>query len=424
MVELFANPSHSAAQPAEGKIPLAKVTTQADGSWQWIGFAPYLSWVTATLTKNGDTSEFSAPVQQLQTALVTFSGKVCRGTDCSKLSAVMVTLFKRKGDSWVEANRTRTDSEGRFTLPVALSELPGEYWLMVADSRYRVTRATSASGGAVGDDGSIQFSISTPGEYGGNELFLSLVGWVFRGQVEASAEPGRALPLPVEVSLYGATAESDLGRKLAGVRTREDGTFELQYAPPGGEGFAYYTLAIKDPAYRILQATPGRGGRLTPEQYIRFDHLPPGDSEENLFIVGSLWTAMTKPTVAAFEVISPTGLIAVLPPRDFVIEGIEVTQAIQCFVDPSSAIGSAECPMDNALPLVGGKLAAVRVYVTVNETCWAPNDAGSVSVDLHVSWGIQGSVQRAIHKAQCAPSTWRRANAAGTANFFLMVPDA
>lgn len=56
----------------------------------------------------------------------------------------------------------------------------------------------------------------------------------------------------------------------------------------------------------------------------------------------------------------PTGTpVAIVPPWDLGIHGIEITQGIQCF-DPSR--GLADCP-DNSLPVVTQKATAARVYL-------------------------------------------------------------
>ena len=107
-VEIFSNPSHTTAQPAEGKTPLGKTTTQSDGSWQWTGSVPTSAWVTTTLTKSGDTSEFSTPRQAIMS--VAFTGKTCPPWQpiivC--IPDIKVSLWRKIGNDRTKIGQTIT----------------------------------------------------------------------------------------------------------------------------------------------------------------------------------------------------------------------------------------------------------------------------------------------------------------------------
>ncbi|GEM_PF-887528 len=176
VVEIFSNPSHTTAQPAEGKTPLGKATTQSDGSWQWAGSVPTSVWVTTTLTKSGDTSEFSSPKQAILT--VTFIGKTCPPWQPIIICFpdIKVWLWAKIGGEWAEIDSTITDEEGQFTLADNVSEAPqAEYRLIMADPRYHVVGAESVSGGEVQDDGSILFTDLERGVYEENVFYVEEV---------------------------------------------------------------------------------------------------------------------------------------------------------------------------------------------------------------------------------------------------------
>ncbi len=198
-VEIFSNPSHTTAQPAEGKTPLGKATTQSDGSWQWTGSVPYGVWVTTTLTKSGDTSEFSSPQKTILSVM--FTGKICPPWQPIIICFpnVRVTLWTKigEGQDWTKIGQTITDEEGQFTLADSISEVPqSEYKLVMVDSRYRVVQAESASGGEVQPDGSILFRDLERGVYEENIFYVEEVEPVEQVvNTTADHDDGRCDPL-------------------------------------------------------------------------------------------------------------------------------------------------------------------------------------------------------------------------------------
>ncbi|MGA9347275.1 MAG: DNRLRE domain-containing protein, partial [Anaerolineae bacterium] len=173
-IELFTNFVHTAAQPAQGEIPLGKTTTKSDGTWEWAGTVPPGRWVTATLTKDGDTSGFSSPAQPIQA--VTFGGKTCSAIQPTGpcLIGVQVKLLANKPE-WEEISWTQSAAEGDFLLYDQSEALANEYLLVVSDPRYRVAQVEPGSGGQALPDGSIYFSNVEPGLYGDNTFYVEEV---------------------------------------------------------------------------------------------------------------------------------------------------------------------------------------------------------------------------------------------------------
>jgi len=173
-IELFTNFVHTAAQPAQGEIPLGKTTTKSNGTWEWAGTVPPGRWVTATLTKDGDTSGFSSPAQPIQA--VTFGGKTCSAIQPTGpcLIGVQVKLLANKPE-WEEISWTQSAAEGDFLLHDQSETLASEYLLVVSDPRYRVEQVEAGSGGEVLPDGSIYFSNVEPGFYGDNTFYVEEV---------------------------------------------------------------------------------------------------------------------------------------------------------------------------------------------------------------------------------------------------------
>jgi CSLREA domain-containing protein len=175
-VEIFENPAPAPGLSVQGKTPIGKTTTQADGSWSWSGPVTKSTWLTATVTASGDTSEFSSPVQAPNgPSVVVFTGKTCPEwmlvTEC--LKGITVELWTQNNESWKKATDTTSDEDGDFTLSYENTAEPQlAYRLVMADARYRVVRAESASGGETPPDGSIVFSSIEAGVYAGNLFYL------------------------------------------------------------------------------------------------------------------------------------------------------------------------------------------------------------------------------------------------------------
>ncbi len=98
-----------------------------------------------------------------------------------------------------------------------------------------------------------------------------------------------------------------------------------------------------------------------------------------------------------------------------------MTQAIQCYDQNEGDMGKF-CTQDNQLPLAAGKPAVIRVYATTPGVCFTPESAGSVRVDLSVSWGTGGYSTYTYLNAVCASGPARRGSILGSANFYLTVP--
>jgi len=214
VVEVFANPALPKGYPAQGKTWLGTITTQSDGAWQWTGTVPMLNWVTATVTDNGDTSEFSKPkratayfaaiVKTLEQAepicCVSFELKASdtwpfplarTGSD-----DVTMELTDEDTGGW-DVDRAQSESDGGFMLADNQSEtLALAYRLLLADPRYRVASADSASGGEVLPDGSIVFTPVEPRLFEENTFFVEEVPpqeWVVN--TTADHDDGRCDPL-------------------------------------------------------------------------------------------------------------------------------------------------------------------------------------------------------------------------------------
>jgi len=175
-IEIFENPAPAPGQSVQGKKPIGKTTTQKGGSWSWSGPVTKSSWVTATLTSAGDTSEFSNSVPASKSVyVVVFAGKTCPEwmpiTKC--LKGIYLELWTAAKNTWTKVADTTSEEEGDFTLSYEpAGEPPEAYRLVMADPYYRVVRAESASGGDVLFDGSIVFSAVEPGVYSGNFFYL------------------------------------------------------------------------------------------------------------------------------------------------------------------------------------------------------------------------------------------------------------
>jgi len=258
----------------------------------------------------------------------------------------------------------------------------------------------------------------------------------FSGRVDFTPDSPFPRPIPVEVGLYGSQEATELGERLASVPTNSDGTYELRYGVTDDTigQYAYYNLAVVDPAYEVEGAESGSGGRVTDELWIQFEmsqfsaragsllQLPIPPFPDNYFLIKSIlepWPdVVLEPVTEIPPYLWPPAL---MEERDFIIDGIEVTQAIQCYSDKDWGTISKGCAKDNDLPLVASKPAVVRVDVSAGN-CLLPKAAGTVRVDLHVSLGTSSTYTTTTYKAVCASSMHRRQYALGTANFYLQTP--
>jgi len=127
------------------------------------------------------------------------------------------------------------------------------------------------------------------------------------------------------------------------------------------------------------------------------------------------------------------GPFGVVKPENFVIDGIEVTQAIQCFDQFEGDTGQAGtkqvCSKDNALSLASGKPAVVRVYGATDRSCHILESVASVRVDLHMTWDTGSKTASTNFKVPCTKRlgafpdvSVRREGNAGTANFYVTIP--
>jgi hypothetical protein len=221
--------------------------------------------------------------------------------------------------------------------------------------------------------------------------------WTFRGVVLASGKSGRNLfARGVRVSLYRSTSPTELGERVAGSVTGPDGAFTIVVLNEPDIDGSYYFLALDDPNYATAEIIPGPAGERVGEQWIRYAQPQPGDHPDNRIEVRS----SGQPRVAIHPDLVPVWngpwvfipvdvpLDPGGPPLDLYIEGIEITQATQCF---APGAGYTACA-DNGLPLLSGKATAVRVYIGHQggplANC-APTQAGQTflkSVPVALTW--------------------------------------
>ena len=274
-----------------------------------------------------------------------------------------------------------------------------------------------------------------------NTSEFATVGWLFTGRVDFTADSPFPRPIPAEVGLYGSQEASELGERLVGVPTNSDGTYELRYGATADTlgQYAYYNLAVVDPSYEVRSADSASGGRITDRGWIQFE-MPPASARLTskipspcltlpgvVCLENNFWTwALFHPDLAVEPVWkAPThpGPWEPFKEIDFSIDGIEVTQAIQCYSNRDSGEISTGCSKDNDLPLVVGKQTVIRIGVYAG-TCFIPEAKGPVSVDLHVISSTGSETKSTSFKAVCALSKHRREYELGTANFYLQAPQA
>jgi len=443
-VEVFANPAQSGA---EGKTPLGSTTTQTDGTWSWSGSVPTLAWVTATLTKFGDTSELSAPAQ----ATFAIIGKVCLGWQpiVSCLPGLKVSLLaKLETGGWEEVDDDTSDADGFYRL--IDRERAGRataYAVALTDGRYRVVHAES-SRGAVQPNGSIELTSLAPGDYLDNDIYVQRLTpdppdetFLFSGTVRLT--PSGAPPRPaggVQVTLYGSDAMGERGDAVASAHTNRNGEFRLAALTASEAGFPFYSLAVDDPAYRVVGVIPGLDGEVADGNRVRIEAVAPGSRDGAVFSVQLAQAgAAPFPAVSILplfdKVPDPTPLPGP-PVTDLAITGIELTQAIQCF---DQANGYTQCP-DNSLELTRGKPIAVRVYFAHtggapcplgNEVFPVLNDAkvtlnyaaitGNLPLSAGAAWG-GGGVSQTLSIPCTNSLTEARKDVKGSAVFVINEP--
>ena len=277
-------------------------------------------------------------------------------------------------------------------------------------------------------------------------------GLLFTGGVsQAGASPNSAEGEPVagvQVGLYGSDDPEALGEWLVSVATEQDGSFSLSYDPSRSRSYAQYTLAVQDPGVEEVTASSDSGGQPTDQGWLVFTGVgPAGDAlaykwtlkfPDNWFhlqTILELW-----PDLVVSVIKQDPWKVPVPPeqqqPEDFIIDGIEVTQAIQHF---AGHVGSqyeyagktSVCSGDNCLPLVVGRPALVRVYASIDKFCNPIEAVGPVTVDLYVTAGGTTNQQSTKYKAICTPC-WtlfdgkdpRREYLLGSANFWVTIPNA
>lgn len=136
--------------------------------------------------------------------------------------------------------------------------------------------------------------------------------WRFIGLTTVLADP---LPSrDVEVALYGAAMSGQLGERLAGARSGQNGAYELDYGQVLGAGAAkdypYFHIVVSDPRYQVEQAA-SQSGRVTDQHWIEFASPQPGLYEYNDFILKPLpgtptSTVTPSPVATTASTPSPT----------------------------------------------------------------------------------------------------------------------
>jgi hypothetical protein len=247
------------------------------------------------------------------------------------------------------------------------------------------------------------------------EVMAEFGGSVYKGT------PARRQPLPdIQVDLYGSYEPDQLGTLLTRGKTGTDGKFHLAHLSSEDAGYKFYDLILSDPGVQVTEVVPGQGGVVRSLTWVGFPvPIPAAPFDTAWYLAAS----PPKLAVAAIEPVpvwkgNPT--VAVIQPIDFKLDGIEITQAIQCF---DTTKGDPACP-DNSLPLVAGKLTAVRVYISRVGTPPADPQYPAVRVDLHVlapqtpagPFSMSGSQQFKV------PLQWNRMDETTTANFLITAP--
>jgi len=112
--------------------------------------------------------------------------------------------------------------------------------------------------------------------------------WEFSGQLFVDQD-GQPVPPPagVLVGLFASDHPQELGNRLSGTASGEEGTFLLRYAPTGEAGsphdFAYLNLAVVDERYDVVDAWSESGGEPIDTTWLQFQDPEPGNYESNGF---------------------------------------------------------------------------------------------------------------------------------------------
>jgi hypothetical protein len=252
-------------------------------------------------------------------------------------------------------------------------------------------------------------------------------GYIYHG------EPGdRSQPLArIRVELYGSDNADEPGELVALTRTGMDGMFYLANWASERDHYPYYSLVLVHPGVEIAGVEPGEGGEAKDMMWISFP-LPcpecPKDSLDTEWYVGNWpervpWEKV-EPVPSWTEKYKSTVTPELIQPIDFKVDGVELTQAIQCF---DTTEGDPNCP-DNSLPLVAGKLTAARVYISrVGQQSNNPQYP-KVRVDLSIGYSWQPGPGQAAKVAGITsqqftmPLKWDRWDAKTTANFLIPSP--
>lgn len=247
------------------------------------------------------------------------------------------------------------------------------------------------------------------------EVMAEFGGYVYSGT------PVRHRPLPdIQVDLYGSYEPDQPGTLLTRGKTGTDGKFHLAYLSSEDAGYKFYDLILSHPGVQVTEVMPGQGGLVRSLTWVGF---PVPVSAAPFDTTWYLAAPPPKLAVAALEPVpvwkgNPT--VAVIQPIDFKLDGIEITQAIQCF---DTTKGDPACP-DNSLPLVAGKLTAVRVYISRVGPPPAEPQYPGVRVDLQVlaPQTPAGPLSMSSSQQFKVPLEWNRMDESTTANFLISAP--
>jgi hypothetical protein len=252
-------------------------------------------------------------------------------------------------------------------------------------------------------------------------------GYVYRGE-----QGDRSTPLSgVRVELYGSDYLEEPGELVAFTRTGVHGMFYLANWADDAGHYAYYSLLLAHPEVEIAGVEAGEGGEVKDLGWISFPSPGPDCPEDSL---DTEWYLANWPDDLPWEWLEPVPSWrdkyrsdekpVPIQPIDFKVEGIELTQAIQCF---DTSEGDTTCP-DNSLPLVAGKLTAARVYISRVGLQPTNPQYPKVRVDLSISYSWQPGPGQAASVAGISsqqfvvPLTWDQVNAKTTANFLIPSP--
>jgi hypothetical protein len=247
------------------------------------------------------------------------------------------------------------------------------------------------------------------------EVMAEFGGYVYKGT------PARRQPLSdIQVDLYGSYEPDHLGTLLARAKTGTDGEFHLAHLSTEDAGYKFYDVVLSHPGVQVTDVVPGQGGAVRSLTWVGF----PVPAPEAPF--DTAWYLAAPPPKLAVAAVEPVPVwkgnptVAVIQPIDFKLDGIEITQAIQCF---DTTEGDPACP-DNSLPLVAGKLTAVRVYISRVGTPPADPQYPAVRVDVTVvsPQAPGGPFSMSCSQQFKVPLAWNRMDETSTANFLISAP--